>query len=388
MKISVVAFEASTGIDLVAQAENCLVQLNDFISGNSISLKNVISINFFVSAGSNGDYCRQADRLMASLPSDIKNNIPVTLLAQAPANGSGISAEIYYVEKTYNAAFTPKTEEGQLYLSIEGRDGDKLVIASGIGQFTKITDVTSDAERVFSTMEKILKAEGLDFCHIFRQWNYIEGITAQDDQDGSVNQHYQLFNNVRSAYYSRSEFKHGYPAATGIGVSAGGVIVSFFAASDTGYAVSSLENPLQKAAFEYTEEVLVGTTEYRGCTKCTPKFSRAKLVANTESEQVFISGTAAIRDQLTVGEKDVSLQTQITLENIQKLICGETLAVHKRKSDNLPEIRFIRVYIKYQEDYPVVRQVCEKYLPGIQALYVVSDVCRDNLLVEIEALAS
>jgi enamine deaminase RidA (YjgF/YER057c/UK114 family) len=122
--------------------------------------------------------------------------------------------------------------------------------------------------------------------------------------------------------------------------------------------------------------------------KCTPKFARAKLLSNGESKQVFISGTASIREQVTIGEDDVDQQKEITLGNIQNLVSSNTLSHIEITKNELPEIKFIRVYIKFPEDYTRVMEICEKKLPSVPSIYVVSDVCREDLLVEIEALAT
>jgi hypothetical protein len=46
-----------------------------------------------------------------------------------------------------------------------------------------------------------------------------------------------------------------------------------------------------------------------------------------------------------------------------------------------------RVYLKRPEDYGQARAICQKRLGKLPALYVVGDICRPELLVEIEAIA-
>jgi hypothetical protein len=45
------------------------------------------------------------------------------------------------------------------------------------------------------------------------------------------------------------------------------------------------------------------------------------------------------------------------------------------------------VYIKSREDYGRTRAVCEARLGELPTIYAVADVCRPELLVEIEAVA-
>lgn len=101
-------------------------------------------------------------------------------------------------------------------------------------------------------MKDVLDEEGFGIDSIVRQWNYIEQITAQES-DGQ--QHYQMFNNARSEFYSSTLWKDGYPAATGIGSTCGGVLVDFDAVmlqSDV-CRITPIDNKLQVAAHAYSE---------------------------------------------------------------------------------------------------------------------------------------
>lgn len=385
MKLSIVAFEANGEDSIEKQTKCCVDQLMDFVSNEAIDLSNIIALNFFLLADSNVKYHEQKSIVGSLLPEALSSQIPIAYLAQAPACGKKISVEVHLIPNLKDADITFKSIDGNAYLSISNKLGEKLVIANGINTGRSNHNILEDSEYVFSIMEQILLAEGLSFSSIFRQWNYIEDITSIEGQD---NQHYQQFNNVRSKYYEKADFMNGYPAATGIGTIAGGVIVSFYAASPQGLNVMSVENPLQRAAFDYTEEVLVGDEDYQGFRKCTPKFARAKFVENSASKQVYISGTASIREEKTIAEDDVVEQTIVTIDNIEKLISEETMSAIDQPLENLPQIEFFRVYIKHPGDFAQVKETCELRWPNIPNIYVISDVCRENLLVEIEALAS
>ena len=43
--------------------------------------------------------------------------------------------------------------------------------------------------------------------------------------------------------------------------------------------------------------------------------------------------------------------------------------------------------VGHPEDFEACRTVCEKRLGGVPAIYAVADVCRPDLLVEIEGVA-
>lgn len=385
MKLSIVAFEANGEDSIEKQTNCCLEQLLEYLEKESMEIGNIIALNFFLLASDNEAYYELKAKVSALLPENITSNIPIAYLAQAPACGKKISVEVHLIPQLKDAKIDLKNIDGNSYLNISNKAGEKLVIANGISPYRSTQEILVDSEYVFSIMEQILEAEGLSFNSIFRQWNYIEGITDKEDPE---KQHYQQFNNVRTKYYNKAEFTNGYPAATGIGTVAGGVIISFYAASQQGLHVLSVENPLQRAAFDYTEEVLIGDEDYQGFRKCTPKFARAKFVENAASKQVYISGTASIREEKTIAEDDVVEQTIVTIDNIEKLISAETMSSIDQPLDTLPKIDFFRVYIKHPDDFNQVKETCEQRWPDIPNIYVISDVCRENLLVEIEALAS
>lgn len=51
------------------------------------------------------------------------------------------------------------------------------------------------------------------------------------------------------------------------------------------------------------------------------------------------------------------------------------------------DIAKLRADVKHQEDYEKCRDVCERLLPRVPAIYLSADICRPDLLVEIEAVA-
>ena len=53
----------------------------------------------------------------------------------------------------------------------------------------------------------------------------------------------------------------------------------------------------------------------------------------------------------------------------------------------LENLALVRVYIKRQEDYERVRAVCQARLGEVPTVYAIADVCRPELLVEIEGMA-
>ena len=140
-----------------------------------------------------------------------------------------------------------------------------------------------------------------------------------------------------------------------------------------------LENPRQTAAYDYAASY----------SPQSPKFSRAMVLSCGTYTTIFISGTASITHSQTRHPGDAVKQTEETLDNIAALIAEENLARHGLPGlgTSLASLGFARVYIKRPEDYAAVRAVCEQRLGTLPTIYAIADICRPELLVEIEGVA-
>jgi enamine deaminase RidA (YjgF/YER057c/UK114 family) len=102
---------------------------------------------------------------------------------------------------------------------------------------------------------------------------------------------------------------------------------------------------------------------------------------------LFISGTASIVGHETVHVGDVRRQTEESLVNIEAV--REASAAQGGVSVPLAELT-CTVYVRRADDLAVVREVFENTVgPGSAAargaVYLQADICRADLLVEIEA---
>jgi len=149
-----------------------------------------------------------------------------------------------------------------------------------------------------------------------------------------------------------------------------------------------VKNPRQTDAYNYSQEVLIGNSSGKKTGKNTPKFERAKYVSLNGHKVVFISGTASILNEKTIGIHDVNKQTLVTIDNISGLIADENLR-HSgvSKTSGTIQYTFLRIYVKDASDLASVRDICEKKFGDIPKSYLIADICRDDLLVEIEGVA-
>jgi enamine deaminase RidA (YjgF/YER057c/UK114 family) len=125
--------------------------------------------------------------------------------------------------------------------------------------------------------------------------------------------------------------------------------------------IQMLDSPLQKPASDY------GST-----------FSRAVEICAPDYRQVMISGTASISAfGHTLYKDDAASQVSLTMEIVKAIL-------HSRSMSFNDTSRAI-VYFKDASTYPLFRDYCDR--AGIQplpAVYTVNEVCREDLLFEIE----
>lgn len=332
--------------------------------------RGVVRLIFFAHCTDNEEYLLRRKLLEQWTEAAFESPRPlISFIAQKPLVGEWV-LEIHSLdEPDAEVVIREMPTAWGHYLRIEAADYCEIV-AGGLCGDDLHAPIYHQSLEAFEKVRRILAAEQMDWEDIVRQWNYLERITSF--AQGS--QRYQDFNDVRTQFYSTSRWTCGYPAATGIGTQAGGVQLDFNAVKG-GIRVTPLDNDWQRAAHVYSDEVLVSNCREKG----TPKFERGKQVSGSVSTQglIYISGTAAIRGEGSV-EGDILAQTRITVENIQHLIDVESSA----------SIEFLRVYLKNEEDAAAVREEMESLCPGVPVTYLCADVCREELLIEIEGVAS
>ncbi|BDD07168.1 chorismate transformation enzyme, FkbO/Hyg5 family [Aureibacter tunicatorum] len=245
-------------------------------------------------------------------------------------------------------------------------------------------DAEHSASKVFDKIHKMLLHENLDWEHVVRQWNYIENITgfANDTQN------YQAFNEARYSAWKSYKWQNGYPAATGIGAGAGGIAIDLIAVKEmNNSSVISLpiSNPIQIDAHKYsTNEIVCSESEPEK--KHTPKFERAKALQFDNFHSIYISGTAAILGEKSEAIHSSSKQIEITIENIEKLISNENLIKAGLSKLSKGNLQLLRIYIKQTKDLETIKKRINQAYPNIPAIYTQADICRDNLLVEVEGV--
>ncbi|MBK8040789.1 MAG: dioxygenase [Verrucomicrobiaceae bacterium] len=310
--------------------------------------------------------------------------MPLTLfVVQPPCEGRGLAIEAWAVSTD-----TAKVEYHNEHLVTVNYGDMRWVYASGGSLHREGRTAYEQSLEAFQNLQQSLKTVGASFEDVVRVWLYQGCIT--EEVDGV--ERYRELNRARTDFFANIPFDHRripmaknghaiYPASTGIGTHCHGLITACMALQTNrqDVALLPLENPLQVSAFDYPKEYSAKS----------PKFARAMAVRAGEFVTTWISGTASIVNSETVFKGDAVGQTEQTLTNIEKLIAPENFARlgWEDAGATLDDLAKIHVYVKHAEDFEKVRAVCERRLGRLPAIYAVADVCRPDLLVEIEGVA-
>jgi enamine deaminase RidA (YjgF/YER057c/UK114 family) len=361
--------------------EQCRVQLVKDLSYGIRPLK----LNIFVSQPDYPSYVQIKNLISGSVIGTFGDNCPAFNVTIHPPEKPGkVAVEALFIEGTH-AGITTKYYGSLPYVVIESASS-KEVWGAGLGDDQHMDDTRRAAVAAFEMVMEILQRENLTLNNIVRQWNFIGEILEM--KEGFQN--YQVFNEVRSEYYNKYRTVSGFPAATGVGMKYGGVFLDFCAMKpDESVKMKAVSNPSQVNAYEYEQQVLKGMANSGSDVKHPPQFERGLLMINKTTNTLFVSGTASIIGQETIGKGDVDEQAMVTIENIRNVADLKRIRQLIGKDDIGPgKFSLLRVYIKKQDDFKSIKSICNKHFPGSPVIFIEADICRDDLLTEIEAEVS
>jgi enamine deaminase RidA (YjgF/YER057c/UK114 family) len=384
--MSVMSFYPVKKSFIKGQLESCLKQASDFIKNNEKSNMVPFLQTFFVNTMDHTTYQELYHMIEQERQLFFDPHLPFSVISQAPDKGMQIVMEMRMIKKAMEIDISFRSLGMNRYAVMESGT-QKMIVAGGLGFATAKTNLYSQSVSAFQQMQSILQHEEMDFGDIVRQANYIERITDKESLEGAESQHYQVFNDVRTAFYNTGAFQNGYPAATGIGTHAGGVVINFVAIKGKGTEIMAVKNPLQVNAHEYSDKVLKENRLVTGLCKTTPKFERAKYCKIFDQDVLYISGTASIEKEASVNLGNVEAQTHLTILNIKTLVSKENLMGQGLPVFLCVSFIYIHVYVKKTTDMEKVAPIVKKAFPHAETLFTVADVCREELLVEIDGMA-
>lgn len=196
--------------------------------------------------------------------------------------------------------------------------------------------------------------------HVLRVWNYL-GAINQGEGDA---ERYKHFCDGRAAGIG-DFFAEGFPAATAIGhLGHAHLLQVYLLACDQ--PGNRVENPRQVSAWRYPRQY--GRTP--------PSFARAMTLPAQDA--LAISGTAAVVGHASAHQDDLDAQLAETLTNLEALLASAGMAAGFDTQSPL------KIYVRHGADAARVRAFAQQRLPGVPVLLLHGDICRSELLVEID----
>jgi enamine deaminase RidA (YjgF/YER057c/UK114 family) len=373
-----VAASPQNGTNVRQQAEDALRTIEKLIKKEGAS-GSIVMQSVFLRDLADEAACREVMRDFYG-----KDMPAITYIPQPPCEGKLLAIEAMGVGRGRGEVEIIRKGEQTVIVRHEGFTWVHVANVHAKSGAGTVHDRTLSA---FRSADELLAEAGFRFDEVVRTWLYLGDITGMEGQA----QRYRELNRARADFYRDLKFAAGlarpggdksvFPASTGIGAGGKNVTIGCIAMrSDRPDAVLvPLENPRQTSAFDYAHQY--GSE--------SPKFCRAMAVVAGDYATTFVSGTASITASETRHLDDVRRQTLETLDNIEALIgadnfCGHGLAGFGAR---LEDLALARVYLKRHTDYAQARAICEARLGELPTIYAVGDICRPELLVEIEGIA-
>jgi chorismate lyase/3-hydroxybenzoate synthase len=209
----------------------------------------------------------------------------------------------------------------------------------------------------------------LGYPYLLRTWNYLPDIHREE---GGLERYRAFCLGRHRILEATPNFEHHLVAATAMGTHTPRMLIYFLAALEPGLRV---ENPRQVSAFHYP---------FRYAPR-SPSFSRATLKQWGDEAHLYVSGTASIVGHETQHIGKPLAQLDETLNNLQAL-AENTRRLHGLKIRALSELSLLKVYLRQGVDVVSVTQRLQERLgDSVPALFLQGDICRNDLLLEIEA---
>lgn len=207
--------------------------------------------------------------------------------------------------------------------------------------------------------------------HAVRMWNFVPGILARM---GERVDRYRVFNLGRydafcEWYGGPESFAASLPAASAVGHAGDDLYIYVLGAASPGTPV---ENPRQIPAFGYS--LAYGPRP--------PCFSRGTVARFATGKRLLVAGTASVRGEDSVHAGCLAAQFDETLENLTQLVRG----VPDESRFSLHGIETARVYYPAPSDLAwLSEQIAARFPAHASVEFMRADICRRELLVEIEA---
>lgn len=225
------------------------------------------------------------------------------------------------------------------------------------------------AERAYRRLLRHVR--DLGYPYLWRVWNFFPGIN--EDEQGMERYRRFCVGRYQALADGLQGFPGSLPAGTAVGTRSGPLQLYVLAGT---HPAVHLGNPRQVHAYEYPEHY----------GPCSPSFARATLIQSDLHTQLFISGTASVvgHESRHIGAPEI--QTLETVDNLRALFAHADELSETTHSHPSSRGRY-KVYVRQPEHLDAIRQALDIPLfASSQIVYLQGDLCRRELLVEIEGV--
>jgi chorismate lyase/3-hydroxybenzoate synthase len=140
-----------------------------------------------------------------------------------------------------------------------------------------------------------------------------------------------------------------------------------------------IENPRQVSAYRYPR--VYGPR--------SPSFARATALPRDDGSMLLmVSGTASVVGHRTLHAGDLDGQIDEIVVNLNALLAESVMRLGRPALGQFGPHSLLRVYVRRAEDWPRVAERLERAWPDTPLVGLRGDVCRSDLLVEIEAVTA
>ena len=211
----------------------------------------------------------------------------------------------------------------------------------------------------------------LGYPYLWRVWNFFPGIN--EEEQGLERYRRFCVGRYQALADSLQGFPGSLPAGTAVGTRSGPLQLYVLAGT---HPAAHLGNPRQVHAYEYPDQY----------GPCSPSFARATFLQSDLHAQLLISGTASVvgHESRHPGRPDT--QTRETVDNLRTLIAHADELSDSPRGPQPSHGRF-KVYVREPGHLEAIRQALDIPLfASSQIVYLQGDLCRRELLVEIEGV--
>ena len=280
------------------------------------------------------------------------------------------------------SGINPTTPPGNDLQTISVRARNDLILVS-----VRVRDAIRLApaaleDRTIEAYDTIARQLSSDTWHPVRFWNHVPGINdlMTDGRD-----RYMVFNAGRYHAFAKwyggpEQFDRLVATASGIGHRGRDLFVHCLAMKQPGVAV---ENPRQIPPYRYS----------RRFGPLPPAFARATVLPASESlpGRILVGGTASVRGEDSMHLEDLAKQLDETFANLASIAAAAAGWIddgngHPRPA--LARFRDLRAYVPDDSHIDAVASAVSAAFPSLARLELLrADLCRPELLVEIEGIA-